>query len=80
MTQSTTTTRLLEQRNGVSFLECLEMCIQQRDLVAQWERLSSKKLVASSPIDKMIDEATGYDQAVMGEFADFVYDCIFTCL
>lgn len=76
MSQTTTDTRLLEVRNGVSFLECLELCIQQADLIAQWERLSHKKLVASNPLDRMIDEATGYDQAVMGEFVDFVYNYV----
>lgn len=76
MTQSTVDTRLLEHRNGITFLECLEMCIQQADLIAQWERLSGKKLVASNPLDRMIDEATGYDQAVMGEFVDFVYNYV----
>ena len=68
-------TRLLEHQNGVTFLECLEMCIHS-NLVTEWQRLSGKKLVASNPLDRMIDEATGYDQAVMGEFVDFVYDYV----
>lgn len=68
--------RLLEQRNGITFLECLELCIQQADLIAQWERLSGKKLVATSPLDRMIDASTGYDVAVMGEFVDFIYDFV----
>lgn len=76
MSQSTVDTRLLEQRNDITFVECLELCIQQADLIAQWERLSHKKLVASSPLDRMIDEATGYDQTVMGEFVDFVYEYV----
>ena len=69
-------TRLLEQRNGVSFLECLEMSIHT-PLLTEWERLSGKKLVPPSLLDRMIDEATGYDMVVMKEFADFVYTCIF---
>jgi len=52
------------------------MCLQQRDLVTEWQRLSGKKLVASSPLDRMIDEATGYDMAIMQEFADFVYEFV----
>ena len=68
--------RLLEQRNGISFLECLQASMQS-DLVPEWERLSGKHLIAKSPIDRMIDEATGYDQAIMREFADFVYECVF---
>lgn len=76
MSQSTIDTRLLEHQNGVSFLECLELCIQQRDLIAQWERISGKKLVASNQLDRMIDASTGYDVAVMGEFVDFVYEYV----
>jgi hypothetical protein len=69
--------RLLEQRDGIPFIECLNMCLYNQEFVAQWERLSGKKLLAKSPIDRMIDEATGYDMAVMREFADFVYDVVF---
>ena len=69
--------RLLEKRNGVSFLECLEASIHS-DLLQEWERLSGKKLVATSPIDRMIDEATGYDMHVMQEFADFCYTYVYS--
>lgn len=69
-------TRLLEVRNGITFLQCLEQCIHT-DLVTQWERLSGKKLVARNPLDRAIDEATGYDMAVMQEFADFCYNFVF---
>lgn len=69
----TTTPRLLEQRNGVTFAECLETALHS-ELLTEWQRLSNKKLIASSPLDRMIDQATGYDQAVMQEFADFVYE------
>ena len=76
MSQSPTDTRPLEHHNGITFLQCLEMCLQQRELVSEWQRLSGKKLIASSPLDRAIDEATGYDVAVMGEFVDFVYDFV----
>lgn len=68
--------RLFEVRNGLSFLECLNAAIQT-DIVKEWERLSGKKLIASSPIDRMIDEATGYQEEVLKEFIDFVYDYVF---
>lgn len=69
-------TRLFEIRNGLSFLECLEAAIQT-DIVKEWERLSGKKLIASSPIERMIDEATGYDKEVLKEFIDFIYNFVF---
>jgi hypothetical protein len=70
-------TRLLEQRNGISFLDCLQFCLHTSEFVKEWERLSGKKLLPASPINRLIDEATGYDMAIMGEFADFVYASVF---
>jgi hypothetical protein len=72
-----TDTRLLEMRHGVSFLECLETCLYNSEFIAQWERLNKKKIVPTSPIDRMIDEATGHDVTLIGEFADFVYENVF---
>jgi hypothetical protein len=40
----TTTPRLLEQRHGITFAECLELCIGQPDLIAQWD--ASKEYIA----------------------------------
>lgn len=70
--------RLLEQRHGITFLECLQTCLHTREFVKEWERLWGKQLVSKTPLDRMIDSATGYDMAVMGEFADFVYECVFS--
>lgn len=69
--------RLLEIRNGVSFLQCLETCLREHEFVAQWERLSGNQLLSRNGLDRMIDEATGHDVAMMGEFANFVYDHVF---
>ena len=71
--------RLLELRNGVSFVECLEAAVNS-ELVIEWQRLNGKRLIASSAINRMVDEATGYDMAVMREFADFVYTYVFQTL
>ncbi len=75
-------TRLLEQRGGVSFLECLELCLLTREFRKEWERLEGKTLegktfLPASPIERMIDEKTGYDMTMMREFADFVYAHVF---
>lgn len=70
-------TRLLEERKGVVFVDCLVMCVHS-DLRAEWERLNGKKLVPANPIDRLVDQATGYDLDTMREFADFVYTYIFS--
>jgi len=77
MTTSLPHLRLFEERNGITFLECLTVAIHTEHLVQEWERLSGKKLIASNPLDRMIDEATGYGDEVMREFANFVYECVF---
>lgn len=69
--------RLLEVRNGLTFAECLIISASEPELVQQWERLTGNTLISSNPLNRMIDEATGYNLHVMGKFADFVYDCIF---
>ncbi len=74
-----TDTRLLEVRNGIPFIGCLETALHS-DLVKEWERLSGKKLLPASPLDRMIDSATGYDMVMMREFADFVYEYVFLAL
>ena len=68
--------RLLEVRNGVTFLDCL-IATTESDFVKEWERLNKKKLVATSPIEKMIDTATGYDKVVLQEYIDAVYNTVF---
>jgi hypothetical protein len=72
--------RLLEQRGGVTFVDCLVECIHTSEFVSEWQRLSGKKLLATNPLDRMVDKATGYDMSVIGEFADFVYDYVFKTL
>ena len=69
--------RLLEEKNGVTFADCLAACLFTPEFRHEWERLTGNTLVAASPLDRMIDEATGYDMTVMAEFADFVYWYVF---
>lgn len=73
-------TRILEERGGITFIDCLQACLMNSEFVQQWERLWGKKLTNASPLDRMIDAATGYDLAVMGEFADAVYQYVFCTL
>lgn len=49
------------------FFECVEMCASRPEFVSEFNRLTGRKLgenlVPSSPIAKMVDEATGFDEA-----------------
>lgn len=71
-------TRLLEERGGVTFAACLAACLFTPEFRCEWERLTGNTLVAASPLDRMIDEATGYDRTMMAAFADFVYRFVFS--
>lgn len=72
--------RILEERGGVTFIDCLHACMMNSEFVHEWERLWGKKLTSKNVLDRMIDEATGYDLAVMREFADAVYQFVFCTL
>lgn len=69
--------RLPEERCSITFADCLIIAANMPEFVQQWERLTGLRLLPASPLDRLIDEATGYDLAVMAEFADFVYRCVF---
>ena len=64
----------------MTFIECLDYCIEQKDLVSEFNRLTNSKLGIDtrSPIDKAIDKACGYDEQkkYMQEFIEFIYEFI----
>lgn len=69
----------------MTFEECAVFCIKQRGLVEQFDRLRGTHLLPflnRSPIDVMIDEATGNEPSDedMALWMDFVWDCIWTRL
>ena len=68
--------QLFETRNGITFLECL-MATSRTDFPTYWQRLHRKQLFATSPIERMIDEATGYDTDLLEEYIDDVYNVVF---
>ena len=76
--------RLLATRLG--FYHTLVTSLSNADLVAQFNRLTGRSLGLrdpKTPIDAMIDKATGYDKERMeadaldmAAFAEFVKDCV----
>lgn len=62
-----------------TFEECLLAAGANTELVTQFDRLyrtSLSKLTVRSPLDLMIDEATGYDKDQILKFAAFVFSYI----
>lgn len=58
-----------------SFTECLAQAARTPELVKEFDRLTGHHLSEvgrRSPINAMVDEATGRDDAALKEFASFV--------
>lgn len=67
----------------VTFLGCVREAARQPGLVREFDRLAGthlSKIAERSPLDAMIDEATGRDREAILKFLDFVYECVYTRL
>jgi hypothetical protein len=61
-----------------AFQACLRGAVETPELVAQFDRLYGARLVTKqSPIDAMIDKATGKQEADMRGFVEFVHNAIY---
>ena len=59
----------------MTYAECLHRAAGNAALVAEFDRLTGSELGhARSPIDRMIDEATGREWAL--QFAAFVFEAV----
>ena len=66
------------RRDGLSFLQCAEECLKTPELLAQIDRLYGTNLqLKGTPIELMIDKATGRQAADLQTFLRFVWNCIF---
>lgn len=63
----------------MTFEECLKKCAETDELVKEFDRLNNTHLSTLSqrtPLDRMIDEATGRDREAVQKFAGFVTEFI----
>lgn len=70
-----------QTRSGLSFLQVVQECLGEPELVQQFERLYQIKVVESrSPIERMVDQACGREPSLDGmcAFVAFVYECVWT--
>ena len=63
---------LFEQKQGLTFYQCLMICANNVDLISEFNRLKGFK---NAPIDFMVDITTGYYQE---KFIHFVYDYVWS--
>ena len=67
----------------MTFLEVCQECISNKELVAQWNRLTGYKLgVVRAPIIAAIDKTCGYDPDIeaLPEFINFIYEYVWAPL
>lgn len=63
----------------MTFLDYVNTCLGNRELLIEFDRLRGTNLSeigCASPINSMIDEATGRNEDSMAKFVEFVYDAI----
>lgn len=64
------------------FVAVLDICLEEEEFIEQFERLSgvTRPPKRRSPIEVMVDKATGFEQwqweAFFTEFIQFVYRCV----
>ena len=60
----------------MTFEECLAGCVSHKAFVDEWCKLRGVRLLGLSPIEQMIDKATGHDGGIAKMFIDDVYDIV----
>lgn len=64
-----------------AFLACLGEAINTPELIQQHDRLYGSTLMSrSSPMERMVDKATGKAESDMRAFVEFVHRCIYLTL
>lgn len=73
----------MKPQYGLTFERVLAETAATEELVSEWDRLTGYRLRAlgrRSPIERMVDDASGYHADQMREiardFIEFVYNCV----
>jgi hypothetical protein len=66
------------ERSGVTFVQCVHAAAENPELIREFDRLYGTNLsLRGSPIEIMIDEASGKLNSDLQQFCEFVWDCVF---
>lgn len=63
----------------MTFSEVLNYCANRTDFVTEWSRLRGVSL-PTTPIERMVDEATGRNDSIAKQFIEDVYDIVWSRL
>lgn len=60
-----------------TFDDCLRLCANEPTFVDEYDRLTGSNLsMRGTPLDLLIDKATGRTDAELIKFARFVWECV----
>jgi hypothetical protein len=69
------------QRSGVSFLTCLEECIENKELVSNYDRLRGTNLsLRGDALSLAIDKASGRIEKEFEDYVEFCFETVFMTL
>jgi hypothetical protein len=64
-----------------AFMRCLYTAAEEPELIAEFDRLSGTNLArCGTPLDLMVDDATGRTDDAMAQFVHFVWEAIYSRL
>jgi hypothetical protein len=67
------------RRDGLTYARCLEEAIATPELISNFDRLYGYNLGRrGAPLELAIDDATGFTEAGIIEFMNFVWEFVFT--
>jgi hypothetical protein len=67
------------RRDGLSYMRCLEEAIGTPELIRSFDRLYGYNISRrGAPLELAIDDATGFTEAGIIEFMNFVWEFVFT--
>jgi hypothetical protein len=65
----------------ISLQECVDYCVKSDDFVKEYIRLTGNNILSlvkpTSPINKLIDDSSGYTKDQLQKFVNFVYTTIY---
>lgn len=80
---STSAQQSIINKEPTNFIDCLYMAISSPFFVREYDRLTGshlESLAKRTPIEELVDEATGYAMEEMTKFATFVKENVWDIL
>lgn len=66
-------------KESVEFIQCVAACAANAEFVANWSRLRGIRFGAN-PLERMIDEASGFNSEIARQFIADVHDLVWSRL